>query len=157
MTDTHKIPTHTDNGRGYEASDANVSALTKFGVGLAIISAIVLVLMVWLLKFFISQNKDATPPASPLAVERQAPPAPRLQIAPEKDLHQVHVGEDSLLHSYGWVIRDAGVVRIPIERALELTAQRGLPVRAAEEAKIEGGESQIENRRTKIEDGGSQQ
>jgi hypothetical protein len=37
------------------------------------------------------------------------------------------------LNSYGWVDRSAGTIRIPIERAIELTAQRGLPSRAAAE------------------------
>ncbi len=70
--------------------------------------------------------------------ERQLPPGPRLQIAPAKDLDDVRAAEDSVLYNYGWVVRDAGVVRIPIERAIELVVQRGLPVRSAgeiEEAK----------------------
>jgi hypothetical protein len=33
------------------------------------------------------------------------------------------------LQSYGWIDQQKGVVRIPIERAMELTAERGLPVR----------------------------
>ncbi len=33
------------------------------------------------------------------------------------------------MHSYGWVDQPAGVVRIPIDRAMELLAQRGLPTR----------------------------
>jgi DNA-binding GntR family transcriptional regulator len=37
--------------------------------------------------------------------------------------------ETAILHSYGWVDRDAGIVRIPIERAIEILAERGLPTR----------------------------
>ena len=37
--------------------------------------------------------------------------------------------EEQTLHSYGWVDQQAGVVRIPIDRAMELLAQRGLPTR----------------------------
>ena len=37
--------------------------------------------------------------------------------------------EEQTLHSYGWVDQPAGVVRIPIDRAMELLAQRGLPTR----------------------------
>jgi hypothetical protein len=71
-------------------------------------------------------------------VERQSPPGPRLQVAPAKDLDEVRATEDSVLNSYGWVVPNAGVVRIPIDRAIELVVQRGLPVRSAgeiEEAK----------------------
>jgi hypothetical protein len=39
------------------------------------------------------------------------------------------VQEEKTLHSYGWVDQRAGVVRIPIDRAMELVAQRGLPTR----------------------------
>lgn len=138
MSETHNIPTHTNNGRGHEESDASVSAVTKFGIGLAIISVVVLVLMVWLQNFFSNQTKRATPPPSPLMAERQLPPGPRLQIEPAKDLDDVRAVEDSVLNSYGWVVPNAGVVRIPIDRAIELVVQRGLPVRSAgeiEEAK----------------------
>lgn len=138
MSDIQNIPTHTNNGRGHEESDASVSSVTKFGIGLAIISAVVLALMVWLQSFLSGQTKRATPPPSPMMAERQLPPGPRLQVEPAKDLDEVRAAEDSVLKSYGWVVRDAGVVRIPIEHAIELVVQRGLPVRSAgeiEEAK----------------------
>jgi hypothetical protein len=35
--------------------------------------------------------------------------------------------ENAALATYGWVDRDAGIVRIPIERAMELLVLRGLP------------------------------
>jgi hypothetical protein len=151
MAETHKTTTHTSNHRGYEASDANVGSLTKFGIGLAIVAAVVLALMLWLQDFFAAQNQRATPPVSPWAAQRQAPPAPRLQVAPARDLRDIRMMEDSVLHSYGWVVRDSGVVRLPIERAMELVAQRGLPVRAEERG------LKIENRESRIEAGGLQQ
>lgn len=143
MSETHNIPNHTDNGRGHELSDANVGALAKFGIGLAIISAVVLVLMVWFRDYLdVTQQKTATPP-SPLAGERQLPPGPRLQVEPEKDLAQVRAVEDSILQSYGWIVRDAGVVRIPIDRAVELVVKRGLPYRAESELKEMSREAQL--------------
>jgi hypothetical protein len=39
------------------------------------------------------------------------------------------VNEEKSLYSYGWVDEKAGIVRIPIERAMDLLVQRGLPVR----------------------------
>ena len=138
---------HTTNNRGYEESDADVPALAKYGIGLAIVSVIVLVLMSWLQNFFTTQTQRVTPPASPLATQRQAPSAPRLQVVPEKDLHEARAVEDSVLHSYGWIIRDSGVVRVPIERAMELTAQRGLPFRDAK----------MDDRGLKSADGGLKQ
>jgi hypothetical protein len=54
--------------------------------------------------------------------------APLLQISPRLDLRDFRAQEDNQLNSYGWVDRRAGVVRVPIERAMELVLQKGLPV-----------------------------
>ena len=35
------------------------------------------------------------------------------------------------LDTYGWVDHDNGIVRIPIDRAIDATVQRGLPARPA--------------------------
>ncbi len=58
---------------------------------------------------------------------RARPPAPILQIDPAADLRAFAHAEQERLTSYGWVDRQRKTVRIPIERAMELTAQRGLP------------------------------
>jgi hypothetical protein len=38
--------------------------------------------------------------------------------------------EDQILGSYGWIDRERGIVRVPIDRAITLLAQKGLPTRA---------------------------
>jgi hypothetical protein len=55
-----------------------------------------------------------------------------LQINPRQDLHALVSSQEQTLHSYGWVNRDAGVAHIPIDEAMRLTVERGLPVRAPE-------------------------
>lgn len=59
---------------------------------------------------------------------------PRLQLAPPEDLKRFRAREDEELNSYGWIDRTAGVVRIPIGRAMELVLQRGLPTRSGTDA-----------------------
>jgi hypothetical protein len=54
--------------------------------------------------------------------------APQLQLAPRDDLKAFQAREDRLLNSYGWIDKTAGVVRVPISRAMELLIERGLPV-----------------------------
>jgi hypothetical protein len=69
-------------------------------------------------------------PPVPALIREQAPkepPEPRLQGNPQVDMKQMLVEEDAVLHHYGWVDPDRGVVRIPIERAIELAGGRGLP------------------------------
>lgn len=133
---------HETQELGHETSDANVGAITKFGIGLAILCVLVLVLMLIMRNAFEKQHTLATPAPSPLASQRSLPPGPHLQVRPERDIEQLRAVEDSVLMNYGWVMREANIVRIPIDRAIELTAQRGLPAR-------------FENRGSRIEDGGS--
>jgi hypothetical protein len=56
-------------------------------------------------------------------------PTPRIQTDNgAQDLVDLHRREDLLLDHYSWVNQPQGKVRIPIERAMEIIAQRGLPV-----------------------------
>ena len=59
-------------------------------------------------------------------------PTPRVQIDDgNQDVADLHAREDLLLANYTWVDQSKGTVRIPIERAMQLIAQRGLPVAPA--------------------------
>ena len=55
---------------------------------------------------------------------------PRLQLSAPEDLGKFRKQEEAELNSYGWINQTSGTMRIPIERTMELIAQRGLPVRA---------------------------
>jgi len=56
----------------------------------------------------------------------QAKNFPRLQVSPPADLEAFLAREEAELHSYGWINKTAGVVRIPIERAIEMIAEKRL-------------------------------
>lgn len=45
------------------------------------------------------------------------------------DIDEIHAREELLMEHYSWVDEAQGKVRVPIARAMELTAKRGLPVR----------------------------
>ncbi|WP_029214579.1 hypothetical protein [Kallotenue papyrolyticum] len=66
---------------------------------------------------------------SPLITTPVVPPEPQLQAVPSRDWQQMLAEETERLNSYGWINQSAGTVHIPIERAMELTLERGLPVR----------------------------
>jgi len=53
-----------------------------------------------------------------------------LQTYPFDDIKDVRKDQRRLLDRYEWVDRTSGVVRIPVERAMDLIAERGLPYRA---------------------------
>jgi hypothetical protein len=126
-------PANQDNPEvHHEGSDVNVRAILGFGAGL-FVAAVAIHLMVWLLFFYFSGREEMRAVADyPLAAGQAArvPPEPRLQINPREDLRALRAREEEILNGYGWVDKTAGVVRIPIDEAMKLTLQRGLPARA---------------------------
>ncbi len=56
-------------------------------------------------------------------------PQPRLETDERREINDFREREEQTLNSYGWVDQSAGVVHIPIDRAMQLVAQRGLPTR----------------------------
>jgi hypothetical protein len=119
---------------GHEERDVDTVVITKFGIGLALIMIATLFLVWGLFNFFIEGDGGpytAAPPLSaPGTAGARVPPQPRLQDKPRTDLGQIRGFEDKALHSYGWVDPAKTTVHIPIERAMEIVAQRGLPARA---------------------------
>lgn len=117
-------------GAGHELSDLNPKNIALFGAALALIIGATLVASYGLFQFFYTGVTRARPLPSPLSYSREPTPEPRLSVNPGEDLATLRAEENNVLNSYDWVDRDKGIVRIPIERAIEILAQRGLPVRA---------------------------
>lgn len=146
----HK-PEEIDASAGYEQSDVRVTGIVVFLTALAIFVAVIGVLSYGIGKVINARmNKEDGPtskwtktvnirqlgnlPNNPemqqkVAELAQSFPTPRLQLDDgNQDVMELHEREDLLLNNYSWVDRSKGEVRIPIERAMELIAQRGLPV-----------------------------
>ena len=102
----------------YERSDAGPALLAGLAGGLALF-IIATPLALELLYPELIHQADVGPVADP--------PGPRLQVNPAADLAAFRQSETAQLTQYAWTDRAAGRVRIPIARALALTAQRGLP------------------------------
>jgi hypothetical protein len=122
----------TPPGAQYEHTDANAWIIAKFGWWLIVTALLVHVAMGGMYWMMIEQAKDTQPVQYPLAssTEPRLPPAPRLQQFPANEIYDFRVAEQRKLESYGWVDRNAGVVRIPIDEAMRLVVERGLPARA---------------------------
>jgi hypothetical protein len=131
----------TPVGSGYEHTDASVWIIVKFAIWL-LVSAIVIHGGMWLMFELLVKQREATVEATyPLAgtpTETRMPAAPRLQAKPANEIYEFRLKEDAILEGYGWVDRNAGTVRIPIDEAMRLTVERGLPSRAAEGAETPG-------------------
>jgi len=117
-------------GVSHERRDVNVFQISAFGIGL-LLSCIVVVFAMWALFDFLFSREDAKNAANPAAAmmnERpKLPPEPRLQAEPKIELKDLRADEDAILSSYGWVDPNNGIVRIPIDQAIDIVAQKGLP------------------------------
>jgi hypothetical protein len=121
----------------HESSDVNVPLIARF-IGILAASIVVIGLAMWaMFRYFEARERAAEArPTSVVGMGRdKLPPQPRLQGAPgsEKlplqEMEEVRKKTEAILNSYGWVDKNAGVVRIPIEEAMRLVVERGLPVR----------------------------
>lgn len=123
----------TPPGAEYEHTDIDPGIGYRFGIWLAV-SMMIGASIVYGTYAWLESRRDAQDLAArryPLAQGVvQQPPAPRLQTQPFKDVMQLKTEQRAQLHSYGWIDKANGVVHIPIERAMALTLQRGLPARA---------------------------
>ena len=111
---------------GHEPTDVHVRPLVVFGGVLAAVLVGAMVLMWVLFQFYSAMPVREGGPVSPLSAERVPPPRPRLQTleTQSKDLAQTRASEAEILNTYGWVDKNAGIVRIPIRRAMDLALQR---------------------------------
>jgi hypothetical protein len=107
--------------------EIHVKTFVWFAVGFVGLTALSLVAMVLLFKGLEGQADRRDPAPSPIleANQRRQPPGPNLQTTPEKDLAAMRAEEEARLHSYGWIDQGQGVAHIPIERAIEILAERG--------------------------------
>jgi hypothetical protein len=129
MADQDEIPhLHTTAAHVHEDSDVSIKKLGIFLAGLAITMIVTGAIVVWLFDLFLEEAEEADVSPSPLAEsgEPAPPPGPLLQVAERLDLRVHRESQEKLIHETAWIDRDRGVVRIP-ERAIELTAERGLP------------------------------
>lgn len=133
------------NGPGYETRDASTAGLLKFALTLAVVIVIVLFGMRWIFWHF-AKVQTLGPTMTPFENARTIPPVPRLQVAPQKEIHDYWESQQAILNSYGWVDRQNGVVRIPVDRAMRILLAKGLPARmpaaGGEKAAGAGGGSQ---------------
>lgn len=119
----------TPPGAQYEHTDANVWMIVKFGIWLAVSAIIIHVGLGFMFSMLKTQAIKTQPNEYPLAAaaEPRLPPAPRLQQFPRNEMYEFRTEQEQKLHSYGWVNKDAGTVHIPIEQAMQMVIQRGLP------------------------------
>jgi hypothetical protein len=115
--------------RGHEERDVSFRPIVLAALGLAVLILVSVAAMRLLFVYNLDREARRSPPANPLAAASgpRLPPEPRLLPKPIEQLQQLRAEEKQTLETYGWVDRSKGIVRIPVERAMELVARKGLP------------------------------
>jgi len=130
-------PDMTDNPKEtirHEETDTHARPLWLTAAGLVLFCILTMLAMVSMFNGLqrriqhAEQNAGARDVIPSITASQHGFPEPRLQVNPSIDLAALRAREESELNSYGWVDKNAGVLRIPIERAMDLTVERGLPV-----------------------------
>lgn len=109
--------------------EINVRALAGLAGTLVVVVIIASALM-WPLTIGMRDRgaaQDPPPPVLEEARQPHVPPSPRLQSEPFGDLHELRSSEDHILTTYGWVDEAGGLARIPIDRAIDLVVEHGIP------------------------------
>lgn len=114
----------TPNGAGHEESEVSVRFIVVSLAVLLIGTFLVALLVVGIFQFFSHtyQTQESAKQNVP-----QIPPEPRIEVEPWQQLISVHAREDHVLTSYAWVDQKQGIVRIPIDRAIDELAKKGVP------------------------------
>ncbi len=133
----------------FERQDLSAPLVLGSLTGLAVLGVVVYGIVLGVYWYLDRQSEIHQPPQNPLVTarpldSRTATPAqfkaeikstfpePRLEEDERRQLNAVRLEEERRLDSYGWVDEKAGTIHIPIERAMQLVAQQGLPVQPAE-------------------------
>ncbi len=121
----------------HEHADVNVWAIGKVAIALILVTIASIFLMFGVFRYFeLRENAGQPPrPASAAINAGKLPPEPNLLYNENEagNRQEIQAAEDPLINGYSWVDRQHGVVRIPISRAIDLLAQRGIPARPESE------------------------
>jgi hypothetical protein len=132
MDATKPNPHEHPHGHGVAAEPDRVS--TKIVVGFAVLltlvaagAAALMAAMFW--RFDKTAQKRDERIVAEAGLQRQeaaVPPLPRLQVYPVRHWKDFQAAERERLETYGWMDQSTGAVHIPIERAIDLIAERGV-------------------------------
>lgn len=137
------------NGHGhdsFEPEDLSPVGVFYFMGGLAVVGVLIYFIVIGMYRFLDAYDRKHETPPNPMAVQTgvdvrgtmpfsealskidQTFPKPVLEHSEMQQFNSILEKQDQTLASYDWVDKDKGIVRIPIDKAMELLAQRGLPV-----------------------------
>jgi len=136
-------PANSTGNGGYERQDIGAAGVLYFLLGLAVAGFLVYFIVDGLFHYLDKRSEAEQTPVNPLVTNAPADtrhipkdypqgafPNPKLEEDERGQLNGIRLKEEQTLSTYDYIDKNAGTVRIPIDRAMDLIAQRGLTVRA---------------------------
>ena len=124
----------------HEHTDVRIGGLLGFLIGLVVLTVASQAILAGLMGWFDRRHEKslANRPYRYVVTQGQYP-GPNLQDNPAADMDAMRREYDEALNNYGWRDRKAGVAKIPIGRAMEILAARGLPTQTQSGDKTSAG------------------
>jgi hypothetical protein len=138
--ETVGAPRHSDVS--FEERDIKVGTIYWYLIALGLATVLALIICIFILHFTsnLAASSDAPPPPSREAFPKDYPPEPRLQGVPghefdaQKDLRYKLKADIDANEKLGWIDKNAGIAQIPVEDAMKIIAEKGLPGASAPSA-----------------------
>jgi hypothetical protein len=112
----------------HERKDVDVPALFTIAFLLLLSCIAIFIVVTVMMRYFKVHEPGVTAGQANIPATRSRKfPQPRLEVKPGAGLAELRAAEDEVLNSYGWIDRNKGTVRVPIDRAMQLLLERGLP------------------------------
>jgi hypothetical protein len=115
-------------GHGHEADALRIRGIFLFAVALILLAVVVHVVLGWFMAGFARREQQlSTLRPARFTNSRGQFPAPNLQDEPSQDMQNFVTGQRKTLSNYEWADRKARIARIPIDRAMDILVEKGLP------------------------------
>ncbi|HEY6369017.1 MAG TPA: hypothetical protein VIX37_00425 [Candidatus Sulfotelmatobacter sp.] len=135
-------PANSNGNGGFERQDISAAGVLYFLLGLLVAGLFVFFFADGIYSYLDKRSEAEQAPVNPLVtnapsdsrhISKEYPPSafpnPKLEEDERGQLNGIRLQEEQTLSTYDYLDKNAGTVRIPIDRAMDLIAQRGLPVR----------------------------
>ena len=147
--------------------DLNLKGVLLFTTGIILLMVVATAAMYFFTIEVRDRDRARDAPPTPILQEavdegiQLVPPAPRLQpqpgettglvdrgispdweTAPDVEMRRFLAAEEAELSSYGWIDQGNGIARVPIDRAMEMIVEQGLPETTQKPAADAGSEEQ---------------
>ena len=117
----------TSLARGHESAETDLRPVWLSGLGLVVLIIATIAIVAGMMRFFAAESGVGLGPAKGRAAEELPAGTPALDVNQSAELKRLLEQQREMLTQLQWVDRSTGIARIPIDEAISIIAERGLP------------------------------